>query len=76
MVISFSYGVKIRKVEATAKIALRERLDPTSESSTRIAGPSNPSMSPISAPSGDSTPIPGQDGMLSGGTRSRKRNDR
>ena len=67
MVISFSDGVKMNKFGNSARIALRERQDPTSESSTRIAGSSDPSMSPIPAPSEDSTPISGQDGMLSGG---------
>ena len=65
-----------RQSGASARKALQERLDPTSESSTRIAGSSDPSMSPrIPMTSGDSTPISGLDGVLSGGNRSRKRND-
>ena len=75
MVISFSDGVKIRKFGSSAREALRERLAPTSESSTKIAGSSDPSMSPILMTSGDSTPISGLDGEKSVGNRSRKTDD-
>ena len=56
MVISLSDGVKISKFGNSARKALLERLDPTSESSTRIAEASDPSMSPTPMNSGDSTP--------------------
>ena len=61
MVISFSDGIKIRKFGESARKALRERLDRTSESSTRIAGSSDPSISPIRKASGNATPSSGQD---------------
>ena len=54
MVISLSDGIKIRKFGASARKALQKQLDPTSESSTRITGSSDPSMSPVPGASGNS----------------------
>ena len=75
MVISFSDGVKISKFGNSARKALRERQDTTSESSTRIAEASDTSMSPTPMTSGGSTPDSMRDGVLRGGTKTRKRND-
>ena len=75
MVLSFTDGIKISRFGNSARKALRERLDPTSESSTRIAEASDPSMSPTSMNPVDSTPSSPKDGVLRGGTRTRKRND-
>ena len=69
MDMSFSNGEKIRKFGISARKALRERLDPTSESSTRIAEASDPSMSPNPEATGDSTPTSIRDGVLRGGRK-------
>ena len=72
MVISFPDGIKIKKLKNSTRKALRERLDPTSESSTRIAGSSGPSVCPTPMALGDSIPNSVKDGVLQGGSRSRK----
>ena len=72
MVISFSDGVKISRFGNSARKALRERQDPTSESSTRIAETSNPSMSTTPMTSEGSTPNSIRDGVLRGGTKQEK----
>ena len=67
MVFLYSDGIKIRKLKL-----LRERQDPTSESSTRIAGSSNPSMSPIPEASGSSILSSGLDEENSNGKKFRE----